>query len=218
LVGDPGTNNPITGVTHNVNNLFNLAAQQYANDQQAQGNKVIACRISSIQDFNYELTHNGFITGDVVYFGHSGRMGIVAFPGGPPVGVASMVFIGNGSALDTNIEWRNLSKLCDPKQGCNIDSYLSKNTAIRINGCEAGKRIDEYRSQLHTAVAAMIALQLKRGVYAYEVGVYFSQLDAAHDNHFNGDGLKHPPNSLPMYAVPEGVPGQKPDPVAFIPQ
>lgn len=216
LVGDAGVNNPITGVTHNVNNLFNLAAQQYANDLQAQGNKVIACRISSIQDFNQELTQNGFITGDVVYFGHSGRMGFATTAGGPLVGEASMIFIGQGSGADTNIDSQNVKQLCDPSQGCSIDKYLSKNTAIIINGCEAGKIIVDYLVQYRTAIAELIANQLKRGVYAYEVGMYFSQLDASHDTHTNGENLKHPPNSLPMYMVPEGVPGHKPLPIPFI--
>jgi hypothetical protein len=152
----------------------------------------------------------------LVYFGHSGLAAIVAFPGGPVSGYASRVFIGQAAGLETKIEYRNVSKVCDPTQGCNIDNYLSKNTAIRINGCEAGERVYDLYAQLFTAVAQMIAQQLKRGVYANEVGAYFSQLDAAHDNHVSGEQLKHPPNSLPMYVVPAGVPGRKPDPTPFV--
>src|SRR5207245_4389649 len=54
-------------------------------------------------------------------------------------------------------------------------------------------------------MAQLISNQLKRRVYAYEVGTYFSQQDANHDQHYSGASVKVLPDSLPMYAVPQGL-------------
>lgn len=60
-----------------------------------------------------------------------------------------------------------------------------------------------------------MANQLRRDVYAYEVGMFFSQ--NPNETHFSGEGLPDPPNSLPMYMIPGGgVP--KPRPTPFRPQ
>ncbi len=213
LVGDPGLGG------HDLRDLFNLAAQTKANDLVAHGSKVIACRISSVTDFNFELTNNGLITGDVIYFGHSGE-GHGTLSDGTKVMVTGL-FIGEQADPDSNLikteigpgSYRNL---CGT--GCNIDNFLSKNSAIRLNGCEAGADLTDYYKQYPISIAKLISNQLNRGVYAYTVGVYFSQLDADHDKLFAPTKLtKNPPDSLPMYAVPEGTPGHKPSAQPFCP-
>jgi hypothetical protein len=67
LVGDHGlpAHDGLPG--HDVNYGFSLAAQQNANDLQAQGNKVIGCRVSSATDFNVCVRASTGLT-DVVDF------------------------------------------------------------------------------------------------------------------------------------------------------
>ena len=83
---------------------------------------------------------------------------------------------------------------------------------------------DYYSHSKQTSVAQMIANQLKRGVYGYEVGTYFSHVDAAHDPYIDGRDPLNPQKSryvtpnLPMYLVPEGTPGNKPQAVGRQPQ
>jgi hypothetical protein len=208
-VGDPGRNIP-NGPQHNVNDLFNLAAQTKANELSAQGNKVIGCRISSVEDFNTQITQNGFISGDVYYFGHSGGF---LFSSGR---IASELFIGSGTGADTNINFSNVNKLCNPP-GCTIGNYLSQNTAIRIFGCYAGTAIDDALAGYTRSIAQIIANQLKRGVYAYDVGMYFSRQTANQDSNFSGKLVTTKfSDTLPIYMVPEGTPGSKPSPVPFM--
>jgi hypothetical protein len=84
-----------------------------------------------------------------------------------------------------------------------------------INGCQAGLTIFDTGYNGYVSIAQLISVNLNRGVYAYDVGMYFSQLDAQHDKHANGTG--QPPNALPMYMVPLGAPGRKPSPLACRP-
>jgi hypothetical protein len=207
LIGD-------SGIVHYVGYAFALAAQQKANDLQAQGgDKVIACRVSTVEDFNAALTQNGFINGDVHYFGHSGLLGFMA--GGSIAAVASMLFVGQGSGSDANIFYNNVNQLCNAQSGCNVNSFLSTTTtAIRLNGCQAGQRVYDYYAQGPTSIAQLISNQLQRGVYAYEVGTYFSSKPAATDPYFDGKG-RYAPSELPVYMVPAGVPGHKPGPIPF---
>jgi len=215
LIGDPGLNNP-GGNSYNVGYGFSLAAQQKANDLHAQGNKVIACRVSSVQDFNAALTQNGFINGDVHYFGHSGITGFTVVTGAHVV--ASTLYVGQAPGANTNIGGYNVDQLCNTKSGCNIDGILSNNTAIRLNGCDAGKTVPDYWANGNlTSIAQLIANQLRRGVYAYDVGTYFSSMNAANDPNFGpGKGWKGP-SDLPVYMIPLGAPHNKPNPVPFIP-
>jgi Glucodextranase, domain B/Bacterial Ig-like domain (group 2) len=74
LVGDPGINTVDASGhvhNHNVGDLFNLAAQTEANNRQASGNRIVACRVSSIQQFSQALVGHGLIDGGVIYFGHA---------------------------------------------------------------------------------------------------------------------------------------------------
>jgi hypothetical protein len=211
IVGDPGLGG------HNVSNLFNLAAQQKANDLQAQGHRVVACRASSIQDFDNALLNHGFIDGGIVFFGHSGPFeGTSTFTGEKIV--VSALGVGENSGADTNVTFANVSLLSNVRTAHNGSNNIGPNAAILLSGCNAGLTIRDFLAGADISVAQMIANQTQRGVFAYEVGLYFSTVDAAHDSHFSGVGLKSPPNALPMYMVPEGTPGHKPAAIAFTPR
>jgi hypothetical protein len=57
---------------------------------------VIACRATTVQDFNNELTTNGLIDGGVIYFGHAGRV--------PASGTLfSALFIGQDPVVNENL-------------------------------------------------------------------------------------------------------------------
>ena len=132
------------------------------------------------------------------------------------------LFIGEQANPDSNLiktesglgSYRNL---CG--SGCTIDSFLSKSSAIRLNGCKPGADIADYYKQYPISIAQLISKQLNRRVYAYTVGVYFSQLplDDPRQPYTVTKGMKNPPDSLPMYAVPDGTPGNKPPAKPFCP-
>jgi hypothetical protein len=164
LVGDPGLGG------YDLHDLLNLAAQTNANQLQAQGNKVIACRISSVTDFNFELTTNGLITGDVIYFGHSGE-GVGTLSDGTKIKVTGL-FIGERANPDSNLiktesgqgSYRNL---CG--SGCTIDSFLSKSSAIRLNGVRPGRILRIIYKQYPISIAQLISNQLNRRLYSWRV-------------------------------------------------
>jgi hypothetical protein len=204
-----------------LGDLLSLAAQQKANDlnQQGTGNWVAVCRVSSVQDFNAALTEvapgeviPGQITGGVFYFGHSAIQELVS--GGVVLEEHSILAPGEGTGIDTNIGDFNVSKL--------KNTELGPNATITLNGCNAGLMTPVFR---RPSIAQFISLQLvisgnpplPRPTFAYDVGVYFSHQDADHDGHFNGLDLVNGKEvarkvswGLPMFTVPEGVPGSKP--------
>jgi hypothetical protein len=204
LVGDPGL------PPHAVVQGFNLAAQQNANDLQSQGSKVIACRVSSVKDFNQALTTNGFIGGGVIYYGHSGPYGF------GPQEIISILAVGQATGADTNMNYSNINEICP--SGC--DSVLGPNVSITINGCRAAVPVSGVPNDptgiSGTPIAKVLARQIGRPVYAYRVGMYFSLHDAAHATSTNWAGEpKTLPTSLPMYLIPEGTPGNKKSPIQF---
>lgn len=215
LVGDSGLNAP--GRSHNVGNLFNLAAQTQANSLQSQGQNVIGCRVSSIQDVYYALTKNGTIDGGVYYFGHSGPRQTIDPITKAVITQTSELFVGQAAGPDTNISAQNVIYL-RPIQTANAGGHMmGPNAAMRINGCTAGLTIYDTTFAGYTSIAQLISNNIARGVYAYAVGMYFSQSDAQGDQNTNGVKL-YPPNALPMYMVPEGAPRRKPGPVPFTPR
>jgi hypothetical protein len=210
LVGDPGQD------IHNAGNLFNLAAQQKANDLRALGAKVTACRVASIQDVISALMNNGLITGSIDYFGHSGQY--VVYTNGVVTTRTTRVYVGELSGANTNITVGNVASLAQ------VQPILGNNTSITINGCQAGLTDydTDYNGRL-ISIAQLISTNLNKGVYAYAVGVYFSHLDAAHDPFYNGEDPTHPGKSrkvsenLPMYLISAGTPGDKPHLLPFCP-
>ncbi len=208
LVGDQGLNAG-PGHNHNLGDLLNLSAQQKANDlnQQGLGNWVVACRVSSIQDFNAALTEvaqgeffPSQITGGVFYFGHAAYLPDVTGK------LHAVLAPGEGTGQDTNVGDFNITTL--------QNIQLGPNATVTLNGCNAGAKTPDYNLP---SIAQLLALQLQRTVFAYDVGIYFSHQDVDHDSHFNGLDLVNGHEvvrkvtwGLPMYALPEGVPGHKP--------
>jgi hypothetical protein len=86
------------------------------------------------------------------------------------------------------------------------NAELGSNIAIYINACNTG--LSHAGS---ASIAQLTSNQLQRGVYAYTMGMYFTQ--NANDTHISGAQLPNPPGSLPMYMVPEGA-APKPTPTA----
>jgi hypothetical protein len=193
IIGDEGKNN---GPGHNwdMGYTFPLAAQQNANDLNAQGHRVIACRATTVQDFNQALTSNGLIDGGVIYFGHSGRYK------DPSSGIQySALFVGQDPIQNENLYADNVNMLSG--------AQLGNNAAVWLNGCDGASD-----AQGGSSIAQLLSNQLQRGVYAYDVGVYFSKYTAANDPYIRGDGRKAP-GDLPVYPVPEGAqpkPGYQP--------
>jgi hypothetical protein len=94
-----------------------------------------------------------------------------------------------------------------------------RHESIRINGCSAGVALYDSYALFETSIAQQISNQTQRGVYAYVQGVYFSVHDAAHATSSNYTGEPNPlPASLPLYLVPNGLPGHKPAPMPFTPR
>jgi hypothetical protein len=208
------------GNEHNVGNLFNLAAQTRANQLNAQGHRVIACRVSSVQDVLSEFTQNGLIDGGVIYFGHSGLRAFAHNAEGVITDASSEIFVPQLSGADTNIATNNAEMLADVRKARCSDSTdpqcnsVGPNAAILINGCDAGYLILDHYVHRFTSIAHEIAGQTHRGVYAYDVGVYFSHLDAAHDPFVDGkipntQKSRQVSGTLPIYMIPEGAPSHK---------
>jgi hypothetical protein len=106
LVGDGGL------PPHNLGNAFAAAAQTQAYLLNSQGHRVIACRVSRVQDLDNALLGSlpgesltGQIDGGVIYFGHSGPhteiINGIAHP-------ASILAPGQAAGPDTNVTFDNL--------------------------------------------------------------------------------------------------------------
>jgi len=139
-------------------------------------NAAVTNRISSVQDFNNGLTTNGSINGTVTYFGHSGWVPINGQ-------LHPALFVGQQAGANTNVTDLNVNLLSN--------AQLEPNTTITLNGCHAG-----YGGPY--SIAEQIALQLKRKVYAYTVGMFFS---ANPNSKYPGTPL---PDHTPIYMLPSG--------------
>jgi hypothetical protein len=206
LIGDPGLGE------HNAGNLFNLAAQQAANDLNAQGHKVTACRVSSIQNVHDAMVGHGLIDGGVQFYTHGGPFDVfeqAAFH------AASILAVGQGTGQDTNVSGVNVSQLADVRQANNGGSILGPQASITIFGCRAGESLKDYYLGYVTSIAQQIANMTQRGVYAWKVGMYFSDHDTAHDTKYGPKASDIVPEQLPVYMVPLGPAGKKPGPTAF---
>jgi RHS repeat-associated protein len=165
-----------SGDNHNVGNLFNMAAQTYANQLAANGANPIIVQVGSVQDMASALTSNGYIDGGVSYFGHAGAIGT---SGG---NYTSALFVGAGTGADTNLTAGNVGAL----SGAN----LGPNASITLNACNAGSV-----SGSDPSIAQSISNQLNRGVYAYQTGMFFSSSP-------NATYPSVAPSSLPVYMDP----------------
>lgn len=172
VVGDRGLGD------HNVGNLFNLSAQTLADSlSTSPNNLVITNRASTVQDFNSALTTNGQIEGSVTYFGHAGWGRVSGQPG-----LWNMLFVGETTGENTNLTPFNVDVLSN--------GQLGPNTAITLNGCNAG-----YGGPY--SIAKSIANRLRRTVFAYEVGMFFSD-----DPNARWPSKTPPPGHTPIYMVP----------------
>lgn len=133
----------------------------------------------------------------VIYFGHAAFLPRDDIPGA----FYSLVAVGQQIGDNWRISYKNVGTLSN--------SQLGPNATIALNACNAGLSW----SPGQPPVAQLIANQLRRNVYAHQVGMYFSQ--NPNDTHHGGIGKA--PSSLPLYMLPEGaVP--KPKPIQFSPQ
>jgi hypothetical protein len=177
---------------------FGLAAQQEANYLNSQGHRIIACRATTVQDFNSALTTNGLIDGGVFYFGRAGH---ITDATGTPY---RALFVGQDPVTNENLYSGNVNLLSN--------AQLGSNAAITLNACDTAIT----GPGQGPPIAQVISNQLARGVYGYAVGMYFSSYNAASDPSRTGAG-KNAPSDLPVYMVPEGPPGNKPSPIPFVP-
>ncbi|HEX4001589.1 MAG TPA: SBBP repeat-containing protein [Candidatus Acidoferrales bacterium] len=201
IIGDKGADT--TTGSHSVGSLFNLAAQTEADNLQAQGHRVVACRASSVQDFNSALTKHGLIDGGVIYFGHAGRTQY-----SDSSALYSSLFVGQEAGLYTNITARTVGLLSNSKLGANV--------TIILNGCNAGTPTPDQ----NPPIALIMAAQLQRPVAGYAQGMHFSNLDASHDVTIAGitcpKGQSCGPSGLPMYMNPDGA-QPRPQAIYFYP-
>jgi hypothetical protein len=188
LEGDPGLSHPPSGISHNVGNLFNRAAETKSNSLISSANSTVVNRVSSVQDFNTQLTSNGYIDGGIIYFGHGGPH---LYPDGS---ILSILAPGQGDDPSTNVASYNVGTLSN--------AQLGPSATIVLNTCRAGFG----RSK---SIAQLLANQLRRKVYAYPVGMFFSTDPAARFP--SKDQL---PDSTPMYMIPWGGV----EPIQFKPQ
>ncbi len=142
---------------------------------------MIACRATTVQDFNNALTGHGLIDGGVAYFGHAGRFSISGT-------LYSALFVGQGAVSNENLYSGNVSLLSN--------AQLGSNATITLNGCDTGTDVSGGDS-----IGQLIWNQLKRVVFGYKTGLYFSPLDAAHETMFV---RQVGPSDLPTYMVPLG--------------
>jgi hypothetical protein len=214
LIGDPGLD------PHNAHQAFNLAAQTEANSRQSQGNNVVACRVSSVENVVTALTSEGFIGGGVIYFGHSGPFGPVDPVTNRPLWQVSILAAGEGTGDSTNVSFRNVSELSAVQTAyTGGQSIIGPNAAILLTGCRAAVTIYDHYALFETSIAQLIANDTKRGVYAYKASTYFSLKNVTNATSSNWAGEPNPlPESVPMYLIPEGPPGRKPAPTPFKPQ
>jgi hypothetical protein len=202
LIGDPGLDD------HNVRSNFALAAQQNANELIDAGNRVIGCRVSSVQDVNTALTTNGSIDGGVIYFGHSGPHDVFDADTREYLGTLSILAVGQETGLYTNVAYNTVQIIQATLLGTRVQTVL--------NGCNtvtdvSGMSLPDPTGNSKTSIAKLLARQLQRRVVGYPVGMYFSLSPATSATSKNYTQEPNPlPAQLPMHLIPEGTPGAKP--------
>jgi hypothetical protein len=180
LVGDQGRNNG-PGRNWNVGNLFNLSAQTQSDSLNAMGNNVLTDRVTYVQADSMSLTNSltthGLIDGGVIFFGHGGNIGIYGakWPA---------LFVGQDPNFNENLSAFNVTSLSNVQ--------LGPNTTITLNACHAGSG-----SGGMTSIAQLLANQLQRKVFAYNVGMFFSTDPTART-----PSSAPLPNNTPIYMVP----------------
>jgi hypothetical protein len=160
---------------HDVGQEFNLAAATKAAQLLGNGDTAFAARVSSVQDFDAQLTTNGLIDGGVIYFGHGGYIPINGT-------LYSGIFPGQSSGLYTNITALTVGLLSG--------NMLGPKATVTLNACFAGAGAN--------SIAQLVANQLNVKVYAYPVGMFFSSDPNATKPPASGTG----PQTTPAYMLP----------------
>jgi hypothetical protein len=124
------------------------------------------------------LTANGTIDGEAIFFVHGG---FLATNGGLVQGI----FPGQGTGANTNILVTNINYLTNAPQ-------MSQNATVTINACLAG-------FGGRSSFAQLMANRLGRTVYAYAVGMFFSN----DPNAIHSTKQDNPSHSSPVYMLPE---------------
>jgi len=90
VAGDEGTSSS--------GSRWNIVGATQAASLSVQGYSALQARVSSVRDFNTQLTTNGMITGGVIYIGHGGSVA------SPPT-FDGALFPGEGTGPDMNITY-----------------------------------------------------------------------------------------------------------------
>jgi hypothetical protein len=179
LVGDPGRNNG-PGRNWNVGNLFDLSGLTAQANLMAVGDSVFNDRVTYVSGANLSvsasLTTNGIITGQVIYFGHGGRTIINGTS-------YRALFVGQDPVPNENLTALNVNGL--------LNTMLGPGVTITLNTCDGAWGGAN-------SIAQVIANQLHRKVYAYDVGMFFSNDPNATAPNGNPSG------NVPMYMRPWG--------------
>jgi hypothetical protein len=195
LVGQPGR-------IYNAGQSFVLGAEtaEAALIQAGAGNYHAPISVSTVSDFAAALTSNGLITGGVVPttpLGMNGPLagGVTFFGhGGRDHDWNSALFLSPNAGSEYNLTVSNVGQL--------QNTDLGKDVAIVLNACHAG-----YNPNGHASIAQLVANQLKRTVWAYPVGMYYSANPAPRLMQpvgYNADGtpIWEKVNTTPLYMVP----------------
>lgn len=177
----------------NVGNLFNLAAQTASNNLGSNGDTVATDRVTYVSQSEPSvanaLSTNGLITKNIIYFGHGGATEVSG-------SFYSALFVGQDPVSDENLTSLNVGELP------NSNSILGPSVTVTLNACEAAWN-GPY------SIAQAIANRLRRTVFAYTTGMFFST-----DPNATKPKDKSFQNKPPIYMRPWG--GGKPTP--FYPQ
>ncbi|MEK6288739.1 MAG: RHS repeat-associated core domain-containing protein [Acidobacteriota bacterium] len=160
IVGDAGL------LDHNVGNNFVRAAETRAGELRQAGYTVNIERASTVGEFNEALTTNGTID-RVEYFGH---------------GRSDMLFVGQGSGAETNIDASNISEL--------DNRNLSPGATAVLNSCNSALGGEQ-------SIGARMANELQRPTTGYDTTLSFSSNRNVHP------GTRRHPSSGSTYMVPD---------------
>jgi hypothetical protein len=181
LEGDPGINTiecPSNRAhCHDTGMSWPAVGSTQMTSLSQQGYSAVQARISSVQDFETQLTRNGTLAGGVIYIGHGGSVGEQGVWDGA-------LFAGQGSGASTNITRGNVASLSN--------ANLSSTATVTLYTCEGAY------GGYYWSIASQLAMQLRRHVFAWNVSMFLSKNPNATTP--NGFPLATPP----LYLLPYG--------------
>lgn len=181
LEGDPGINTvecPTDSThCHDTGNSWPAVGSTQATSLSSQGYSAVQARVSSVQDFQAQLTGHGTLAGGVIYIGHGGSVG------SPGVWDGAL-FPGQAGGPSTNITRSNVATL----SGTN----LSNTATVTLYTCEGAY------GGYYWSIASQLAMRLRRYVFAWTVSMILSK----DPNATRPNGL--PIATPPLYLLPYG--------------